>query len=217
MTRPTPAGRDCARAWEAMPWVIQATASREQETWLEDHVATCDDCRMAFEQQRQLARAVQLPHDVPLDPEQGLQRLLARLDVDDPQKAEPAPRTASNGWLLRSLAAAVVLQAIGLGALGLKLWASPDAPTAPANYRTLSNDAPAAPHGAIHVVPDKTLDMQAWNAVLQAQHLRVVDGPNGVGAYTVVAADSAVTPKQAAERLRGTRGIRFAEPVAGAP
>ena len=215
MTRPTPAGRDCARAWEAMPWILQATASREQEAWLEGHLATCDDCRMEFEQQRKLARAVQLPADVRLDPEAGLQRLFARLDVDDPQQAEPVAPPAGHGWLLRSLAAAVVLQAVGLGALGLKLWSAPDH-AAPATYRTLSNDAPLAPPGAIHVVPDKTLNMAAWNAVLQAQHLRVVGGPNGVGAYTVVP-DGPVVPKQAAERLRGTPGIRFAEPVTGTP
>lgn len=213
MTRPTPAGRDCARAWEAMPWILQATASREQEAWLDSHLATCDDCRDEFEQQRKLARAVQLPPTVNLDPEQGLQRLFARLDVDDPQ-GQPEPRAASHGWLLRSLVAAVVLQAVGLGALGLKLW-STDTPTGP--YRTLSDAAPAAPAGAIHVVPDKSMNMSAWNALLQAQHLRVVDGPNGVGAYTVVSEDAAVGAKQASDRLRSTAGIRFAEPVTGTP
>lgn len=216
MTRPTPAGRDCARAWEAMPWILQATASREQEAWLDSHLASCDDCRAEFEQQRKLARAVQLPSDVKLDPEQGLQRLFARLDADDPQQAVPAPRAAGHGWLLRSLAAAVVLQAVGLGALGLKLWSTPDA-RAPATYRTLSNDAPAVPRGAIHVVPDKSMNMSAWNALLQAQHLRVVGGPNGVGAYTVLPDDASVTAKDASDRLRGTPGIRFAEPVTGTP
>jgi hypothetical protein len=216
MTRPTPAGRDCARAWEAMPWILQATASREQEAWLNSHLATCDNCSAEFEQQQKLARAVQLPPDLELDAEQGLQRLFARLDVDDPQQATPPERPASHGWLLRSLAAAVVLQAIGLGALGLKLWATPEH-AAPAEYRTLSNDAPAAPAGAIHVVPDKSMNMSAWNALLQAQHLRVVDGPNGVGAFTVVSDDASVTAKQASDRLRTSAGIRFAEPVTGTP
>jgi hypothetical protein len=214
MTRPTPAGRECARAWEAMPWILQATASHEQAAWLESHLATCDDCRDEFEQQRKLARAVQLPPNVTLDPEQGLQRLFARLDVDDPQQSAPEAPAASHGWLLRTLAAAVVLQAIGLGALGLKLW-STDAPVGA--YRTLSDAAPATPAGAIHVVPDKSMNMSAWNALLQAQHLRVVDGPNGVGAYTVVSEDAAVNAKQASDRLRSTAGIRFAEPVAGNP
>lgn len=214
MTRPTPAGRDCARAWEAMPWILQGSASAEQDTWLDGHLATCDDCRVEFEQQRKLMRAMQLPSDIALDPEHGMQRLFARLDVDDPQ-AEPAPRSATSGWLLRSLAAAVVLQAVGLGALGLKLW-STDA-TAPPAYRTLSDAAPATPQGAIHVVPNKAMTMDAWNALLQAQHLRVVDGPNGVGAFTVVSEDAAVNARQASERLRSTSGIRFAEPVASTP
>jgi hypothetical protein len=61
------------------------------------------------------------------------------------------------------------------------------------------------------------MNMSAWNALLQAQHLRVVDGPNGVGAYTVVSEDAAVGAKQASDRLRSTAGIRFAEPVTGTP
>ncbi|QWT18904.1 hypothetical protein KPL74_14255 [Bacillus sp. NP157] len=213
MTRPTPAGRDCARAWEAMPWILQASASHEQEAWLEGHLATCDDCRIEFEQQRRLMQAMRLPAETKLDPEHGLQRLFGRLDVDDPQ-VEPAPRAAGGGWLLRTLAAAVVLQAVGLGALGLRLWSEEPAAGA---YRTLSDAAPAVPHGAIHVVPDKGLSMSAWNSVLQAQHLRVVGGPNGVGAYTVLPDDTAGDAKQAADRLRSTPGIRFAEPVAGTP
>ena len=31
--------RDCARAWEAMPSVLQESASSEQNAWLMDHLA----------------------------------------------------------------------------------------------------------------------------------------------------------------------------------
>jgi hypothetical protein len=56
-----------------------------------------------------------------------------------------------------------------------------------------------------------------WDALLQANALRVVAGPNAVGAYTVVPFSDAGGGDALLQRLRSTRGIRLAEPVAGAP
>ena len=52
---------------------------------------------------------------------------------------------------------------------------------------------------------------------MHALHLQVVGGPNTVGAYTVVAADTATTQAEVVRQLRATRGIRMAEPVASVP
>jgi predicted anti-sigma-YlaC factor YlaD len=211
MTFPLDSSRDCARAWEAMPWVLQGSAPQEQSEWLTQHLETCVACRTEFDQQSRLRLALSLPADVPLDPAVGLEKLMARLDRPEPA----AGTTASPGGsrALRFLVAAVLIQAIGIGVLSMKLWDV--AP--PALYRTHSLPAEAAPAGAIHVVPDTTMTLAAWDALLKAQHLKVVDGPNDVGAYTVVSKDEAVSPQQALERLRTTHGIRFAEPVVGAP
>jgi hypothetical protein len=56
-----------------------------------------------------------------------------------------------------------------------------------------------------------------WDALLHALRLRVVDGPNAVGAYTIVARDSTATQQHILQQLRAARGIRLAEPVATAP
>jgi len=207
---PNYSSQDCPRAWEMMPWVLQDSATREQSEWLTHHLAHCEACRAEFEQQKRLHQAMSLPADVEVDMEAGLQRLLGRLDapaVEAPQRAR------RGGWLTRALAAAVLIQAIGIGALGLKMWSAGDGAT----YHTLSQE-PSAPvtAGAIRVVPDASMTLADWNALLHSLQLQVVGGPNDVGAYTVAPATTA-GKRDTLQQLRAARGVRLAEPVTDTP
>jgi hypothetical protein len=213
---PTYSSPDCPRAWEAMPWVLQDTATQEQRDWFDHHLAHCESCRAEFAQQSRLQRAMSLPSDISVDAEAGLQRLLGRLDTPMPtkQEEEPPTRVRAGGWLTRALVAAVLLQAIGIGALGLKLgWTSQNA-----SYRTLSQ-APAvmAPAGAIRVVPDTSMTLADWNTLLHSLQLQVVGGPNDVGAYTVAPMSAASQTQNTLQQLRASRGVRLAEPVNDTP
>ncbi|MBE1161917.1 zf-HC2 domain-containing protein [Dyella acidiphila] len=208
-TLPTYSSQDCPRAWDAMPWVLQDSATPEQREWLDQHLAHCAACRAEFAQQTRLHRAMALPADVPVDAEAGLQRLLGRLDT--PQQ-EPQ-RLRVGGWLTRALAAAVLLQAIGIGAMGLKLWSGGNT----AAYQTLSQAAAPVAPGAIRVVPDTSMTLADWNALLHSLQLQVVGGPNEVGAYTVAPAASAPATRDALQQLRAARGVRLAEPVTDTP
>ena len=201
-------GKECSHAWELMPWVLQDSATEEQSEWLMAHLARCESCSAEFAQQHRLRQAMQLPTDVPVDAEAGLQRLLDRLDA--PERQQPSHGRAGH-WVIRALAAAVLVQAIGLGVLGMKLSAGGPAPA----YRTLSDPAAAPPPGAIRVVPDAHMTLAGWDALLRTSHLRVVGGPNEVGAYMLVVAAGApaMPPAQLVQRLRSTPGIRLAEPV----
>ncbi|WP_424682817.1 anti-sigma factor family protein [Frateuria sp. YIM B11624] len=199
----------CARAWEAMPWVLQGTAAPQDNEWLTQHLAQCEACRAEFEQQSRLRLALSLPADVGLDPNAGLDRLMARLD--QPEPAEPPQSVRTSPWLSRALAAAVLVQALGIGILGAKLWWENPAPA----YRTLSQDTAPAVRGAIHVVPDAGMKLADWDALLRGLGLQVVDGPNDVGAYTVVATRGSA--QDTVKRLRATQGIRLAEPVDARP
>ncbi|WP_201315312.1 zf-HC2 domain-containing protein [Dyella sp. EPa41] len=209
MTLPTDIGKDCARAWEAMPWSLQNSASHEQDEWLTQHLSQCEACRGEFEQQSRLRLAISLPSDIPVDADAGLRRLLARIDAPDTHAAHSRARTS---WVTRALVAAVLVQAIGIGVLGARLWSENQA-----DYRTLSQAAAPLPAGAIHVVPDDTMKLADWNSLLHTLHLQVVNGPNDVGAYTVVASGSSAMPRDTLQKLRTTHGIRLAEPVASAP
>jgi hypothetical protein len=209
---PTDTGRECARAWEAMPWVLQDSAPQEQTEWLMSHLAGCEGCHAEFEQQKRLRLAMSLPADVSIDPELGLRRLLARLDAPE---VETAPvRSAGGSWVTRALVAAVLLQAIGLGALGARFWAEG---TPQPVYRTLSQEAAHVPAGAIHVVPDSGMKLADWNTLLRSLQLQVVGGPNDVGAYTVLPEAGAATSVQVVQHLRAAHGIRLAEPVNANP
>lgn len=213
MALPPRTNKDCVLAWEAMPDALQGALTPHQQAWLDGHLASCDACRGQFEQQRRLQRALRLPPDPGPDMEAGLQQLLARIDAQEmPAAREPL---RSSGWAGRALVAAVLVQAIGLGVLGARLWTLSPAP-AP-EYRTLSQDTAPLPAGSIRLVPDPAMPLADWDALLQANALRVVAGPNAVGAYTVVPFSDAGGGDALLQRLRSTRGIRLAEPVAGAP
>lgn len=209
MTFPSNSNRDCAKAWEEMPWVLQESASPEQGKWLMEHIAHCESCHAEFAQQQRLQLALSLPPEIPVDAEAGLERLLQRIDA--PESGEPAAR-GSTSWLTKTLVAAVLLQAVSIGVLGMKLR-SQNLP----QYHTLSQEAPPAPRGAIRVVPAGNMTLADWDALLRANKLHVVNGPNAAGAYTVVASDTASTPAQEARRLRAVPGIRLAEPVDRTP
>lgn len=209
-TFPTYSSQDCPRAWEAMPWVLQHSATQEQNEWLTHHLAHCEACRAEFAQQSRLRLAMSLPSDIPVDAEAGLQRLLGRLDAPVPQ--ERPIRSRSGHWFTRALVAAVLLQAIGIGALGLKLWSTGESPS----YRTLSQESAPVAAGAIRVVPDASMTLNDWNTLLRGLQLQVVGGPNDVGAYTL-APTSATSTANTLQRLRAARGVRFAEPVTGTP
>jgi anti-sigma factor RsiW len=209
-------GRDCPRAWEAMPWVLQGGASPVQSAWLNMHLSECNACREEFAQQERLHAAMSLPADLPIDAEAGLARLLARIDEADPQRV-PSRRLASSSWLTRGLVAAVLIQAVGIGVLGVKLRGEGTERAAAPVYRTLSQDAAPAPAGSIHVVPSSTMKVADWDALLRQYHLRVVGGPNDVGAYTLVSTDGNTAAAKTVQELRSNPAIRFAEPVTGTP
>ncbi|PTR34913.1 hypothetical protein C8J98_101171 [Luteibacter sp. OK325] len=213
MRMPTDTGRECGRAWEAMPWVLQDSAPQEQTEWLMSHLAECDGCRAEFEQQKRLRLAMSLPADVSIDPELGLRRLLARIDA--PVLVTAPSRATGGSWLTRALVAAVLIQAVGLGTLGARFLAEGTAQ--PAAYRTLSQDAAPVPAGAIHVVLDNSMKVADWNTLLRSMQLQVVGGPNDVGAYTVIPAGGAAASTKTVQRLRAAHGVRLAEPVNANP
>ncbi|PPU41662.1 hypothetical protein XaplCFBP3123_00490 [Xanthomonas arboricola pv. populi] len=206
-------GKECSHAWELMPAVLLDSATEEENTWLIAHVARCASCSAEFAQQNRLRQALALPSAVKLDADAGLQRLLGRLDAPE-QASAPAPPAArrSGSWTVRALAAAALVQAIGLGVMGVRL-ASP----APSHdYRTLSSAAALpVPQGAIRVVPDAKMTVADWDRLLHAQQLQVIGGPNDMGAYTVVptAPQPPAQPHQTVQQLRANPGIRMAEIV----
>jgi hypothetical protein len=203
-------GPDCARAWELMPWALLSTAPPDQTEWLTEHLAHCESCSTEFAQQSRLRCALTLPCGIRLDADAGFKRLLERLDVPVPETLPSRLRPGNR--LAVALAVAVLVQAIGLGVLGVRLWMDQPPP-----YRTLSQPAPLQPAGAIRVVPAAGLSLPAWDNMLGNLDLRVVDGPNAVGAYIVVPKGSPTESARLLKELRASASIRLAEPVERTP
>ncbi|WP_374569151.1 zf-HC2 domain-containing protein [Ideonella sp.] len=222
-THPSDPRPDHLRAWAALPWVVNGHATPEQARWVSEHVATCEDCRAELAWQQRLHDALAAPpvaNPAAVDPatEAGLQRLLARLDdvADEPL---PAPRVAAaargSHRLTWALAAAVVVQAVGLGVMSFQLAPASDG----AAYRTLSEAPGPGPAATLRVMPDATMTLAQWQSLLQAQALQVVSGPNAGGAYALAPAPGAAAAPRAdaLARLRASPGIRLAEPIGSAP
>lgn len=218
-----------AQVWEMLPWLVNGRASDEQRTLAAEHLPHCADCRAELRAQQQLHQAVLEAAPPAVDADAGLERLLGRIAEPsiggaDALEAQPLPARAMAsprrpGRLATVLAAAVVIQAVGLGLLSLHLLQGDRA-----DFRTLSQGQPVSSIATLRVLPDAGMAMADWQALLQAQGLKVVDGPNSMGAYAlapqVAAAGAAQRGEQTARqlaRLRATAGIRLAEALDPVP
>nr|WP_315234453.1 hypothetical protein [uncultured Albidiferax sp.] len=218
--------RDHFLAWDALPWVLNGQATREQEEAVAQHMPHCEDCQREWAYQQQLQQAVALAPAAAPDMDAGLQRLLNRIDLDQlcdqpspAAAAQPAvtPRRRSAPWWGAAMAAAVLLPVLGWWGSITSPWSAHDE-----NYRTLSQTVPAttgatAPTAVrIRVVPDPHTTLAQWGELLRTEQLQVVDGPNAVGAYTLALADKR-SSADTLKRLRKLPGIVMAEPTEGRP
>jgi hypothetical protein len=204
------------RAWDAIPWVVAGAASTEELRCVEEHLARCSECQAewALQQRVHAGRNASQPADEALPESQaGWRALTAGLTADHgvatalrPPSAPalpglgrstgPRPAAAASGagaaagaplrWM-RWLVAAVVVQAVGLGAVSLALL--DHGRDADADPRLLSQ-APAAPAAAqVRVVPAPNLNFAELRQLLAQTHMVAVDvGPDG-GSLGLAAAD----------------------------
>jgi Putative zinc-finger len=216
------------QAWDLIPWIVNDSAPEPERQAVQAHLESCADCRQELEFQRQLQRAMAQRSAPDIDARDSWQRLRSRLDtaagpVAAVRGARRHARRAGNGgmsWLI----AAMVVQAVGLGALGAAWWSRPSAPaSAPAGYaavyRTLSAPQPVVPGATIRVVFAPDLTMAQLQAVLADARLQVRAGPNEVGVWTLgPAGDSNLAATDVALReLRASSQVRFAEALPSAP
>lgn len=218
------------QTWDLVPWVVNGTATPEQQRRVREHLQTCADCRDEYALQQRLRSALQADAErVSIAPAQpALARLLARIDAQDAAQSADAAHAAAPARSVRWtpwLAAAVFVQAIGIALLGGVLLGRPAAdvgqPAAPAaDYRTLSS--PPAAHGAaairLVVAPDTTL--AALRRLLGEGQWRIVDSNVDNGSFALApAAPGRADPARVAAallHLRGQPGVLLAEPIAGA-
>jgi hypothetical protein len=203
------------QTWDLLPWLVNCTASPAERALADAHLAICADCRdeYAFQARLGAGLAVDVATDVPLQP--ALDRLLARIDAEGEiaEALRPRPRSRLSR-MTRILAAAVIVQAIGLAALGS--WVlERNRLAGNAVYRTLSAPAVDAPEATIRFVPSPELSVGQLQRLLADNGLRVATANEGGTIFALAPTTLAhPTTGEVVARLRATAGVLLAEPIA---
>lgn len=214
--------------WDLIPWIVNGTATAAQRDGVEQHLSECADCRDELALQQQFQTGMQAAASGAIDPQPGLQRLFARIDAE-PSVLDSGGRASMRGGPARWtpwLAAAVIVQAIGLALLGGMLLGQP-APelaaqsAADAGYRTLSS-APAPRGATIRLVVSPDTSVAALRHLLGEARLQIVESTADNAAFGLAPTDVSLSTNK--ERmvdpvawLREQPGVLLAEPVVSPP
>ena len=121
-----------AEAWALLPWLANGRIQASDREWVEAHVAGCAECRAELAAQRMVATQMTArcrgasPEPPASDEQRSFNKLWARIEAAESASppvsgtgsaALPAPRASRT---VRWLAAAVVVQGFGLGAVRLQ-------------------------------------------------------------------------------------------------
>lgn len=193
--------------WAMIPWVVNGTADAAQCRRFEQHAAACADCREELAFQRLLQTGMRAEAGPPHAAEPALQRLLARID-----QAEALPALANDQrWPARRwLVAAVLVQAVGLTALGTLQWQR----SAVADYQTLSQTRAEVTPARIRLVPAPQMRLAELQALMSRTQMSIVETDGNASILGLAPAPGAsLSLAQSLALLRAEPGVRLAEPV----
>jgi hypothetical protein len=215
-------------AWTLLPWLVNGRISDEDREWVAPHVDSCEECRQEVQAQRAIAGQMRdEPQAQTLNAERSFGKLWTRIEaaegavlaagavpaseaVSPLQGATPA-QAARRGpsRTVRWLAAAVVVQAVGLATLGLAAWNG-----GAGDFQTVTDEpAVSSTLPSIRLVFDPGTSVGAMNEVLDRHGLKIVSGPGNAGVFTAAVTGSA-TPESVAVTLSSDPHVQFAQPVA---
>jgi anti-sigma factor RsiW len=209
-----------AEAWEIIPWLVNGRIADKERQRLQSHSQHCSQCQAEIALQQQICTAMSAQSSVEYMPSSSLQRLWSRIDAD----ASNAPLQASatvaqrSRPLVRWLAAAVVIEAVGLTFLAATMWSGNDA-SGPGLYRTVTTAAaPGSSEAVIRAVFSNDLTVSELQTLLQKAGLRIVTGPTDSGVYSLALQAQTTSIDRTAvasavATLRAHSGVRFTEPI----
>jgi len=214
-----------AEAWALLPWLANGRIAPEDREWVEAHVQACAECRAELASQRLVASHVNReesasPQPVASEEQRSFNKLWARIEASESAStpatgttgvAVPVPRSSRT---VRWLAAAVVVQAIGLGILGMTLNKQHDDNP----YKTVSTPEARLDAPAVSLAFAPQTSMSTVNTLLTHQGLSIVGGPGGEGNFRAeLSADavaSGATADSVAAVLSKDPNVTFAQPIA---
>lgn len=207
-----------AEAWAMLPFLANGRISAEEREWVEMHVQSCHACREEFAAQQSLAEHL-LDAEVPfpVNEQRAFAKLWTRIEASESALPEQ-PRTALDRGgsaprrTIRWLAAAVVVQAIGLALLGATALRTADAP---GEFRTVTSGETRTMGPSIRLVFSDDASIAEVSDLLSRHDLELVSGPQGNGIFTANHKTSAESGsiEAVASALREDARVQFAEPI----
>jgi hypothetical protein len=195
---------DAHRSVELLiPWHASGQISPADAALVEAHLADCEPCRTALEQERRLKAAIT---GLPVSADLGWEKLQRRLAPHRPLR--PSRHWSFSPHWPAAIAAFASVQ-VALLTTTLILF-RPAAP--PASYQTLAAATLPAPGNLIVLFRPETTE-QEFRKTLDRAGARLVDGPTDAGAY-ILAVDPARRGATLAA-LRARPSILLAQPIDG--
>ena len=215
-----------AEAWALLPWLANGRIAPEDREWVEAHVAGCAECRAELAAQRLVVSQVSrdeaaVPQPAASEEQRSFNKLWARIEAAESVSAGSAAGSAAPAGAARTsrtvrwLAAAVVVQAIGLGVIGMSMFGSSRSD----EFVTVSRVEPTRAHApALRIVLSPDASMATINTLLAHQGLSIVAGPGTSGNFTAELSADAVASGASAESVAAVisrdPNVTFAQPVA---
>jgi hypothetical protein len=216
-----------AEAARLLPWFVSGRLAAVDAERVTQHLEHCEICRADLVEQRTLRATLKAGGSVEYAPQAGLAKTLARIDEltreaapgREFSRAEPhVERRRRRFGATQWLTAAVIVQAVGLGAIGGSFLVHQAGDRGVARYETLSSPAPVANGPRIRAVLAEAMTVGQLKTLLAAQKLLIVSGPTEAGVFTFGAIDAMPSHGRLEAPLAGLRAdpnVLFAEPVLG--
>lgn len=202
------------RTWDLIPWLVNGTASDAERALADAHLATCADCRDEYAFQSRVHAGMGVEGDVRADPHPAFERLLERIDAEEATGISKLAQPGRQRRLLRILAAAVIVQAIGLAALAAWSIERDRAGGRDAAYRTLSTPEAVPAEASLRFVPSPELNVGQLQRLLNGNGLHVVGSNDGGTIYTLAPVAPGHVAPDVVARLRAAPGVLLVEPIA---
>lgn len=198
--------RDEQEAWDLLPWYVTGAIDAEERRQVERALERSPSLRQELESQRRLASVIASLDERDTQVDQSLAQMRGRIR----QARKPGLLERLRGGLdqLQQRSWRLALPAAALASLLLAVFVlQPTAPDGP--YTTLTSEEAPDPAGPLlRVQPQTDADAAAFEALVAAQGLRIIEGPSAGGVYTLAGGpDSDLTA--AALALRNSPLVGF--------
>lgn len=207
-----------------LPWLVAGALSPREAERVQRHVDECALCTEDFRHEQRVQAVICEEPVVEYAPQPGLQNLMNRIDeFEREMPAQPVVAAQEQTYTRRRrfgtvkwLAAAAIVQAVGLGVLGSLFWQRGVELRAP-RFHTMTSSVPASSAAQLRVVFAPGMTVEALQGLLREIKANVVAGPSDAGVYTLSLAQGSASPESVLNQLRANGSVMFAEPQQSAP